>query len=81
MDTKENLVPFNAMTAELHRELSRRGGIASGRARRAKREEVARAKAELLAERDVCREIDESILRCVAAVKAADRAAKRAGWM
>lgn len=31
---KENLRPFNAMSPEEHRELSRRGGIASGERRR-----------------------------------------------
>ncbi|SFO94378.1 hypothetical protein SAMN05216343_10169 [Oscillibacter sp. PC13] len=32
--TKENLRPFNTLSPEEHRELSRRGGIASGERRR-----------------------------------------------
>lgn len=32
----QNLIPFDQMSSEQHRELSRRGGIASGEARRRK---------------------------------------------
>lgn len=38
MANNSNLVPFNAMSAERHREISRLGGIASGEARRQKRD-------------------------------------------
>ena len=38
MANNGNLVPFNAMSAERHREISRLGGIASGEARRQKRD-------------------------------------------
>ena len=34
MDGHENLIPFNKLTEEEQRELARRGGIASGEARR-----------------------------------------------
>ncbi len=35
----QNLIPFDQMSSERHRELSRRGGIASGETRRKKAEE------------------------------------------
>ena len=50
-----NLKPFNTMTAEQHRELSRRGGQASGAARRAKRERIEAAKAEQIADNELWR--------------------------
>lgn len=34
----ENLIPFNERTEEEQREIARQGGVASGKARRAKRE-------------------------------------------
>lgn len=37
MSKNDNLVSFNAMSKERHREISRLGGIASGKARRKKR--------------------------------------------
>lgn len=37
MANNQNLKPFNQLTPEEHRELSRRGGQASGAARRAKK--------------------------------------------
>ena len=38
MNGQENLIPFNELTEEEHREIARKGGIASGEARRRKRE-------------------------------------------
>lgn len=38
MSKNDNLVSFNAMSKERHREISRLGGIASGKVRREKRE-------------------------------------------
>ena len=43
---EQNLRPFNSMTADEHRELSRRGGLASAAARRAKRARIESIKAE-----------------------------------
>ena len=37
-DPKENLVPFNELTESEQREIARKGGIASGKARRLKRD-------------------------------------------
>lgn len=51
----QNLKPFNTMTAEQHRELSRRGGQASGAARRAKRDRIEAAKAEQIADNELWR--------------------------
>lgn len=50
-----NLIPFNAMPEERHRELSRRGGKASGAARRAKRKQIEEAKARAIAEKEMRR--------------------------
>lgn len=56
MANTQNLKPFNTMTAELHRELSRRGGQASGAARRTQRERIDMAKAEKRAESELFNE-------------------------
>lgn len=45
MPNNQNLRPFNTLTPEEHRELSRRGGIASGERRREIAETKERAKA------------------------------------
>lgn len=37
MNGQENLIPFNELTEEKQRELARKGGIASGEARRRKK--------------------------------------------
>lgn len=44
MANDQNLRPFNTLPADRHRELSRKGGVASGEARRAKRDLVEREK-------------------------------------
>jgi hypothetical protein len=56
MANEQNLTPFNQMPAELHRELSARGGRASGAARRAKRERIEQAKATQRAESEILQE-------------------------
>lgn len=53
---EQNLKPFNTMTAEQHRELSRRGGKASGAARRAKRDRIDTLKAEKKADSELWQE-------------------------
>ena len=40
MANERNLKPFNTMPPDVQRELSRRGGLASGAARRAKRDRI-----------------------------------------
>lgn len=56
-EPRKNLVPFTCMDEARHRELSVKGGKASGAARRAKRERINAAKiaeiARVEAERDV----------------------------
>lgn len=52
MANNQNLRPFNTMTAEERREISRKGGKASGAARREKRKAINRVKAEQWAERE-----------------------------
>lgn len=39
-DTNNNLIPFNKRSKEEHREISHKGGIRSGEARRRKREQI-----------------------------------------
>lgn len=53
---KENLIPFNAMPEERHRELSRKGGLHSAAVRREKRERIEAAKAEKKAESELWQE-------------------------
>lgn len=60
----ENLRPFNTMSPEEHRELSRRGGIASGEARR----ELAKLRLDLIeamAAHDLVRETREEYRRAI----------------
>ena len=49
MKKEDNLVSFNTMSKERHRELSAKGGRASGAARRAKRDRIQQAVEEKLA--------------------------------
>lgn len=56
MANEQNLKPFNTLSADKHRALSRRGGKASGAARRAKRERITRLKEERAAELDLISE-------------------------
>lgn len=52
----DNLKPFGTLPPEQHRELSRKGGKASGAARRAKRKRIQDAKARAIAEKEMRRE-------------------------
>lgn len=45
MANEKNLIPFHTMPKDLHRELSRRGGKASGESRRAMRQRIEAEKA------------------------------------
>ncbi|MGM9649298.1 MAG: hypothetical protein ACI3XY_04940 [Butyricicoccaceae bacterium] len=51
--TPENLIPFDRMAPEQHKELSKRGGIRSGEVRREwkRRRELMQIMAEVIAER------------------------------
>lgn len=49
MKKEDNLVPFDTMSKERHRELSAKGGRASGAARRAKRDRIQQAVEEKIA--------------------------------
>lgn len=61
---KENLRPFNAMPPEEHRELSRRGGIASGERRR-HLADLRVAMIEALAASDLAHETREEYRRAI----------------
>lgn len=50
---EQNLIPFSELPKDRHRELSRKGGIASGAARRRKREAVQKAKIEQAADHEL----------------------------
>ena len=50
MANEQNLIPFNELSKDRHRELFRQGGIASGAARRRKREAIKKAKIEQAAD-------------------------------
>ena len=63
-----NLELFGDIPRERHHELSVRGGYASGKARRAKREAIERRKVELIAQREVMREEIERIEAITAAL-------------
>ena len=53
MANEQNLVPFSELPEDRHRELSRKGGIASGVARRRKREAIEKAKIEQAANHEL----------------------------
>lgn len=53
MNNLDNLRPFNTMPPEEHRALSVKAGIASGAARRAKRERINQAKLEQIASMEI----------------------------
>lgn len=79
-----NLIPFTCMDEARHRELSVKGGKASGAARRAKRDRIEAAKAQEIArvkaERAVPYPIDNEILelrRAAADLLLAERMMKR----
>lgn len=59
----QNLKPFNTMTAEEHRELSRRGGIASGKRRREQRQYIEECKLQDKAHREQDRESIELLYK------------------
>lgn len=59
MANERNLTPFNEMPPERQREIARKGGIASGAARRAKRDAVKQKVIERAAELDVIQELTE----------------------
>lgn len=52
MANEQNLRPFNTMTPEQRREISQKGGKASGAARRAKRERINAEKAAIWAQKE-----------------------------
>ena len=56
MANVRNLIPFNTLPEDRHRELSQRGGKASGAARRAKRERIEAEKAAQAANHELYRE-------------------------
>ena len=68
MANEGNLRPFNTMTPEQRREISRKGGKASGAARRRKAEREAQALAEVLAEKKAGSQLFHD---CLALFKAA----------
>ena len=53
MENAQNLIPFSELPKDRHRELSRKGGLASGAARRRKREAIQKAKAERAADHEL----------------------------
>ena len=50
---EQNLIPFSELPKDRHRELSRLGGLASGAARRRKREAIQKAKIEQAADHEL----------------------------
>ena len=69
MNSLDNLRPFNTMPSEEHRALSVRAGIASGAARRAKRERINQAKLELIASTEVSSAMKSFLTRGIPQMK------------
>lgn len=69
MANKQNLIPFDAMPEERRKELARRGGIASGAARRRKREAIEKAKAERAADNKLHRDALDLMRQCAKLLK------------
>ena len=64
MANEQNLIPFDAMPEDRHRELSRRGGKASGEARRAKKKRIAEAKVAQAADHELFRDSVDIMREC-----------------
>ena len=64
MANEQNLRPFNTLSPERHRELSQRGGKASGAARRAKRERIEREKTAQAAKHELYRDSLDILAEC-----------------
>lgn len=71
MANEQNLIPFNAMSEDRHRELSQRGGKASGEARRAKRERIKAEKVAQAAEHELFKDSLDIMRECAKLLKSA----------
>ena len=63
MNRLDNLRPFNTMTPEERRAIAVKAGIASGAARRAKRERINQAKIELIAASELSKTMTGILIR------------------
>ena len=63
MNRLDNLRPFNTMPPEEHRAIAVKAGIASGAARRAKRERINQAKIELIAASELSKAMTGILIR------------------
>lgn len=73
MSGKQNLIPFNKLTADRHRELSQKGGKASGAVRRAKRERIEAAKVAQAADNELYRDSVAIMRECAKLLKNASQ--------
>ena len=64
MANRQNLIPFNKMTVDRHRELSSKGGKASGAARRARKAQIEQHKIALAADNQLFRETVSILCEC-----------------
>lgn len=69
MNSLDNLRPFNTIPPEEHRAISVRAGIASGVARRAKRERINQAKIEMIAASELNRTMKDFLIRGIPQAK------------
>ena len=69
MANEQNLIPFNALSADRHRELSQKGGKASGAARRAKRERIEAEKAAQAVNHELYRDSLDIMRECAKLLK------------
>lgn len=60
----QNLIPFNELSKDRHREISRRGGLASGATRRRKRAAIQKAKIEQAANHELYHDAFDLISQC-----------------
>ena len=69
MANEQNLRPFNTLPPDRHRELSQRGGKASGEARRKKRERIGAAKIAQAADHELFKDSLEIMRECAKLLK------------
>ena len=69
MANVQNLCPFNTLPPDSHRELSQKGGKASGAARRAKRERIEAEKAVQAANHQLYRDSIDIMRECAKMLK------------
>lgn len=69
MPNVQNLIPFNTLPEDQRKEMARKGGLASGAARRRKREAIEKAKIEQAADHELYSSALDIMSQCAKLLK------------